>query len=214
MTVFQLLMLGASAFFAFKIFQHIQTLQDPQPSSQDDSENAQRSADAFSTFDSSSLIEKGDEALEGGDLQKALAIYSEANIKEPNSAETLFKMGYTLGLQDRDDEALDYYKEVLELDKSNTYTHQAMASIYRKNGEFASAKLHLNALVDIDDSNPITFYNYGNLLVDMEHLEEAKKMYINAIELNPDFVEAKEELEKLQEKRGDERWKYQKFTNT
>ena len=198
MTVFQLLMLGASAFFAFKIFQHIQTLQDPQPSSQDDSENAQRSANAFSTFDSSSLIEKGDEALEGGDLQKALAIYSEANIKEPNSAETLFKMGYTLGLQDRDDEALDYYKEVLELDKSNTYTHQAMASIYRKNGEFASAKLHLNALVDIDDSNPITFYNYGNLLVDMEHLEEAKKMYINAIELNPDFVEAKEELEKLQ----------------
>ena len=198
MTVFQLLMLGASAFFAFKIFQHIQTLQDPQPSSQDDSEDAPRSADAFSTFDSSSLIEKGDEALEGGDLQKALAIYSEANIKEPNSAETLFKMGYTLGLQDRDDEALDYYKEVLELDKSNTYTHQAMASIYRKNGEFASAKLHLNALVDIDDSNPITFYNYGNLLVDMEHLEEAKKMYINAIELNPDFVEAKEELEKLQ----------------
>jgi len=198
MTVFQLLMLGASAFFAFKIFQHIQTLQDPQPSSKDDSEDASRSADAFSTFDSSSLIEKGDEALEGGDLQKALAIYSEANIKEPNSAETLFKMGYTLGLQDRDDEALDYYKEVLELDKSNTYTHQAMASIYRKNGEFASAKLHLNALVDIDDSNPITFYNYGNLLVDMEHLEEAKKMYINAIELNPDFIEAKEELEKLQ----------------
>ena len=198
MTVFQLLMLGASAFFAFKIFQHIQTLQDPQANAQDDNEDTPRSADAFSTFDSSSLIDKGDEALEEGDLQKALAIYSEANIKEPNSAETLFKMGYTLGLQGRDDEALEYYKEVLELDKSNTYTHQAMASIYRKNKEFASAKLHLNALVDIDDSNPITFYNYGNLFVDMEHFEEAKGMYINALELNPDFEEAKEELEKLQ----------------
>ena len=197
MTVFQLLMLGASAFFAFKIFQHIQTLQDPQQNSQDNNDTP-RSADAFSTFDSSSLIDKGDESLEEGDLQKALAIYSEANIKEPNSAETLFKMGYTLGLQGRDDEALEYYKEVLELDKSNTYTHQAMASIYRKNKEYASAKLHLNALVDIDDSNPITFYNYGNLLVDMEHFEEAKGMYINALELNPDFKEAKEELEKLQ----------------
>ena len=197
MTVFQLLMLGASAFFAFKIFQHIQTLQDPQQNSQDNNDTP-RSADAFSTFDSSSLIDKGDESLEEGDLQKALAIYSEANIKEPNSAETLFKMGYTLGLQGRDDEALEYYKEVLELDKSNTYTHQAMASIYRKNKEYASAKLHLNALVDIDDSNPITFYNYGNLLVDMEHFEEAKGMYMNALELNPDFKEAKEELEKLQ----------------
>ena len=197
MTVFQLLMLGASAFFAFKIFQHIQTLQDPQQNSQDNNDTP-RSADAFSTFDSSSLIDKGDESLEEGDLQKALAIYSEANIKEPNSAETLFKMGYTLGLQGRDDEALEYYKEVLELDKSNIYAHQAMASIYRKNKEYASAKLHLNALVDIDDSNPITFYNYGNLLVDMEHFEEAKGMYINALELNPDFKEAKEELEKLQ----------------
>ena len=198
MTVFQLLMLGASAFFAFKIFQHIQTLQDPQQNSQDDNDDTPRSADAFSTFDSSSLIDKGDESLEEGDLQKALAIYSEANIKEPNSAETLFKMGYTLGLQGRDDEALEYYKEVLELEKSNIYVHQSMASIYRKNKEYASAKLHLNALVDIDDSNPITFYNYGNLLVDMEHFEEAKGMYINALELNPDFKEAKEELEKLQ----------------
>ena len=106
-------------------------------------------------------------------------------------------MGYTLGLQERDEEALEYYKEVLELDKSNTYAHQAMASIYRKNGEFASAKLHLNALVDIDDSNPITYYNYGNLYADMGHSDEAKEMYIQAIELNPDFDEAKEELEKL-----------------
>ena len=198
MTVFQLLMLGASAFFAFKIFQHIQTLQDPQSKPQDSDEDAPRSADAFSTFDSSSLIDKGDEALESGDLQKALAIYSEANIKEPNSSETLFKMGYTLGLQARDDEALDYYKEALELDQSNTYVHQAMASIYRKNSEFASAKLHLNALVDIDDSNPITYYNYGNLYADTEHPQEAIRMYEKALELNPDFKEAKEELEKLQ----------------
>lgn len=198
MTVFQLLMLGASAFFAFKIYQHIQTLQDPESNLKDENESASRSADAFSTFDSSSLIQKGDEALENGDLQKALAIYSEANIKEPSSAETLFKMGYTLSLQERDDEALEYYKEVLEFDKSNTYTHQAMASIYRKNGEYAPAKLHLNALIGIDDSNPITFYNYGNLLVDMGHFEEAKEMYTNAIELNPNFEEAKEELEKLQ----------------
>ena len=197
MTVFQLLMLGASAFFAYKIYEHIQTLQESNSNADEGSDDTQRSADAFSTFDSSSLIEKGDEALENKDLQKALAIYSEANIKDPNSEEILFKMGYTLGLQGRDEEALEYYKEVLELDKNNTYTHQAMASIYRKNREFASAKLHLNALIDIDDSNPITYYNYGNLYVDMEHFDEAKEMYLKAIELNPDFEEAKEELEKL-----------------
>ena len=200
MSLFQLLMLGASAFFAFKIYEHIQTLQDPQDKLPDDTPNApQRTAEAFSTFDSSDLMDKGDEALENKKLDKALAIYSEANIKSPNSSETLFKMGYTLGLQDRDDEALEYYKEALALDKNNTFTYQAMASIYRKKGEYTSARMSLNASLDIDSSNPITYYNYGNLLQDMNHKEEAIEMYEKAIEINPDFDEAKEELSKLQE---------------
>jgi tetratricopeptide (TPR) repeat protein len=184
MTIFQLLMLGASAFFAFKIYQHIQTLKDSQEESHE-------------SVDSSELIEKADEAMQKGDLQKALAIYSEANSKEPKTIETLFKMGHTLSLQNRDDEALEYYKEALELDKQNTYIHQAIASIYRKNKEYASARMHLNASLGIDNKNPITYYNYGNLLVDMKLPNEAKDMYEKALELDPDFKEAKEELEKL-----------------
>jgi len=195
MTFFQLLMLGASAFFAYKIYEHIQTLQDPEPQ-----EGDSRSAEAFSPFDASALIQKGDEAMHKGDLQKALAIYSEANIKSPQDAETLFKMGYVLAEQNRDDEAMEYYKEALSLDANNTFIHQAMASLYRKMGEFASARNHLNASLDIDDKNPITYYNYGNLLVDMQHKQEAKEMYKKALELDGDFKEAKEELEKLEAK--------------
>ncbi|HIP14874.1 MAG TPA: tetratricopeptide repeat protein [Sulfurimonas autotrophica] len=199
MTLFQLLMLGASAFFAYKIYEHIQTLKDPEDRDYMGSQE-KRSAEAFSPFDASSLVEKADEAMQKGDLQKALAIYSEANIKEPKNPETLFKMGYTLAQQNRDEEAMEYYKEALELDPNNTYIHQAMASLYRKMGEFVSARNHLNKLLEIDDKNPITYYNYGNLLVDMKHFDEAKTMYIKAIEYNPDFQEAKEELEKLADK--------------
>jgi len=193
MTFFQLLMLGASAFFAYKIYEHIQTLQDPEPQSDET-----RSAEAFSPFDASALIAKADEAMQKGDLQKALAIYSEANIKSPKDAETLFKMGYVLAQQNRDDEAMEYYKEALSLDANNTFIHQAMASLYRKMGEFASARNHLNASLDIDDKNPITYYNYGNLLIDMNQKEEAKEMYQKALELDGEFKEAKEELAKLE----------------
>jgi len=194
MTLFQLLMLGASAFFAYKIYEHIQTLQDPEE------KNENRSADAFSTFDASSLIAKADEEMEKGDYQKALAIYTEANIKAPKDAETLFKIGYALMKQDRDDEAIEQYKEALELDSNNTYIHQAMASLYRKMHEYASARNHLNASLEIDDKNPITYFNYGNLLVDMQHFDEAKEMYKKAIELDSDFKEAQEELAKLEQK--------------
>ena len=196
MTLFQLLMLGASAFFAYKIYEHIQTLQDPQENKQFGADD-ERSAEAFSPFDASSLLEKADKEMQKGDLQKALAIYSEANIKEPKNPEILFKMGYTLAEQNRDDEAMEYYQEAVALDSENTYIHQAMASLYRKMGEFSSARNHLNTSLEIDNTNPITYYNYGNLLVDMKHFDEAKGMYQKAIELNPDFEEAKEELEKI-----------------
>ena len=197
MTIFQLLMLGASAFFAYKIYQHIQTLKDPN-GNENNNADSPRSSDAFSTFNAQSLIDKADDARENGDLDKALAIYSEANIKEPNSAETLFKMGYTLALQERDEEALEYYKESLELDKDNPFVHQAMASIYRKAQEYASARMHLNASLALDDSNPITYFNYGNLLNDMKLTSEAKEMYKKAIEIDSNFTHAIEELKKLE----------------
>jgi len=146
MTLFQILMLGASAFFAYKIYEHINTLKDKEGNQ----EESQRSADAFSSFDVSSLIEKADAQVEEGNLDKALAIYSEANIKEPNNDETLFKMGYTLSKQKRYDEALEYFHDALEIDKENPFTHLEMALAYIENNEAASARTHLNAALEID----------------------------------------------------------------
>ena len=201
MTIFQLLMLGASAFFAFKIYDHIQTLQEQENQDDnryDDTVEEEKSAAAFSPFSAVDLLEKADMAFEEEDFKKALALLHEANAKDENNEEILFKIAYILQQSGDAQEALKYYKEALSLDKKNEMTHNAMASLYRANGEFTSAKIHLKASLDIDAENPITYYNYGNLLVEIESNEEAQEMYEKAIELNPDFEEAKEELEKLQ----------------
>lgn len=198
MTVFQLLMLGASAFFAFKIYEHIQTLQDTQGESESDLSES-KSVDAFSPFSPEALVEKADKAYEEEDFQKAMALLSEANAKEPSNAEILFKLGYILQKMQNDDEAIERYKESLEVDRENEFVHNAIASVYRKKGEFASAELHLRASLELDSENPLTYYNFGNLLVDMQKDSEAKGMYEKALELNTDFDEAKEELQKIQE---------------
>jgi tetratricopeptide (TPR) repeat protein len=193
MTVFQLLMLGASAYFAFKVYEHVQTLQDPEPKN----ENGSRTAEAFSTFSPEALVIRADEAFENDDYEKALALLVEANAKAPNDDEILFKLGYISQKNGNDEEALGYLKKALEVNKDNEYTHNIMASIYRTRQEYASAKLHLQASIGIDNTNPITYYNYGNLLVDMKNNEEAIRMYEAALEINPEFNEAKEELSKL-----------------
>lgn len=194
MTIFQLLMLGASAYFAFKIYEHIQTLQDPESENENKRE---KDAQTFSPFDANELIEKADTAYNEEDYPKALALLNEANIKDINNEEILFKIAFILQKSGDNNEALKYYKDALSLDKKNEIIHNAMASLYRLNGEYTSAKIHFKASLDIDGDNAITYYNYGNLLVDIKSNEEAIMMYEKAIELNPDFSEAKEELEKI-----------------
>jgi tetratricopeptide (TPR) repeat protein len=152
MTIFQLLMLGASAFFAYKIYEHIQTLQDPKEGSDNTKANApQRTAAAFSTFDASSLVEKADEAREINELDKALAIYSEANIKEPKNAEVLFKMGYTLAQQERYEEAVEYFLESIEVDDENPFAYKELSLSYEKLGELQKAQEFYNKAKAIDE---------------------------------------------------------------
>ncbi|MCX6053259.1 MAG: tetratricopeptide repeat protein [Campylobacterales bacterium] len=199
MTLFQLLMLGASAFFAFKIYEHIQTLKDLEQNVNDNQENEPRSAQAFSPFSPEALVQKADIAYEEKDFDRAVALLTEANAKESNNPDIIFKLGYMLQQTGNDEEAMKQYKEALELDNENEYIHNSLASIYRKNGEFVSAKMHLITSLEINNENPITYYNYGNLLVDMQKKDEASAMYKKAVELNPEFSEAKQELQKLQE---------------
>ncbi|MDQ1263128.1 MAG: hypothetical protein QG559_129 [Campylobacterota bacterium] len=195
MTLFQILMFAASAFFAFRIYQHIQTLKDLE---------TKDTPEYSSSFDPKILIERADEAYEEGDLKKSLELLSEANAKERNNPDTIFKIGYILQKQGSTSEALDYYNQALEIDRDNEYIHNAIASIYRENREFASAKMHLNESLEINGKNKVTYYNYGNLLVDMKHFEEAKQMYKKALEIDHDFSEAKEELDKMEAKTTDE----------
>lgn len=193
MTIFQILMLGASAFFAFRIYEHIQTLQD-KPQKDD---NAVRN-NSYSSFDPESLIEKADEAYENNELQKALSLLIEADSKRAGDGAVLFKIGYILQKLQQYDDSLLYYKEALEIDSENEFIHNAMASIYRVKKEFAMARIHLEESLKLDADNAITYFNYGNLLVDMELLEEAKEAYKNAILLKSDFKEAQNELQELE----------------
>lgn len=200
MTLLQIIMLGGSAYFAFKIYEHIQTLQDPQDDKQNVVVEDDKSADAFSPFSSEELVDKADEAYESGDAQKALSFLYEADVKAPNNAEILFKLGFISSNVDDNMSAIRYYKRSLDIDKNDEFVHNSLASVYRAEGEFASAKMHLNDSLEIDDSNAGTYYNYGNLMIDMGNEEVAIEMYKKALEIDQDFIQAQEEIDKLEVK--------------
>ncbi len=191
MTLFQIVMLIATAFFAYKIFEHVQNMEDPADNRERDRFRAPEPADP------EALVERADEAFEAGDLGKAKALLAEADVMTPDNPEILNKLGFILAKEGDRERAAEHYHRSLAIDGNDDLVHNALASIYREQGAFEKAKEHYEAALQIDDAYEVTYFNYANLLLDMGQSEEAKTMYEKALEIKPDFMQAKFELEKL-----------------
>ncbi len=191
MSVFQILMLAVTAFFAYKVYEHINTLEDPP--------EPKPSRDSLSSFDPEILMEKADEAVTQNDFKRAAALLQEAQVKAPQNTEILNKLGFVLAHNADLQAAIETYLKSLAIDESDDVAHNAIASLYRRTSEFEKARQHYERALEIDDAYEITYYNFANLLVQMGEKEQAVEMYEKALELKSDFSEAAEELAKLRE---------------
>lgn len=189
MSIFQIILFAASAFFAYRIYQHIQTL-----NTIDKSIKEEELVQIEYKID---FLARADEEFKKGNLKEALSLLEDANSAQRYNPEILFKLGFVLNKLKRDDEALRYLNDSLEVGGDDEFTHNLIASIYRQRGDFESAKTHFEKSLLLNENNAITHYNYGNLLVDLKLYNEAKLSYKRALEIDSSFIEAKEELEKL-----------------
>ena len=195
MSIFQILMLLMAAFFAYRMYQHIQTLEDP-PHKQE--HGADVTADV-PPLNLQQLIQKADDAFLNNDTQQALAFLYEADAQKSDNPEVLGKIGYILAEQSSYDEAISYYQKALKFDPDNDLFYNALASAYRQVGLFDQAKAAFENSLKIDGNNKITYYNYGNLFAALHSKQEAIEMYQKALLIDPDFQEAKKEIEILKE---------------
>ncbi|MFY9142207.1 tetratricopeptide repeat protein [Sulfuricurvum sp.] len=188
MTTFQILMFGATLFFAYQIYRHVQTLDDPAPA--DTHANTVEEA----TLPSSDLIDQADRAYETGEIAAAKSILEEAAALDPENPEILNKLAFVTAKSGDRLKAIEIYEESLELDENDDLTHNAIASLYRLENAYERAQDHYLKAIEIDDTYAQTFYNYANLLADMGEVEEARTMYKRALELQSDFPQAREAL--------------------
>ncbi len=191
MSVFQILMLAVTAFFAYKVYEHINTLEDPP--------EPKPSRDSLSSFDPEILMEKADGMVQEGDFKRAAGLLQEAHAKAPENTEILNKLGFVLAKNGDLQAAIETYLKSLTLDERDDVTHNALASLYRRTSEFDKAQQHYERALELDDAYEVTYYNFANLLVQMGEKEKALTMYEKALELNPDFQEAAQELAHLRQ---------------
>lgn len=198
MSTFAIIMLAATAFFAYQIYLHVNTLEDQKDQK---SEPVITLIELTPVNPSTALIDEADEAYSEGDLERALDKLTKANVIFPNTPEILNKLAFVNGKLGNTQSAIEWYKHSLELDANDDLTHNAIASMYKAQGLFLLAKEHYEKALKIDDEYAVTYYNYGNLLADMSEFQKAKAMYRRALELQDEFPEAHAALSSL---RGNE----------
>jgi len=189
MTIMQIILLGASAFFAFKIYEHMQGLQDPEGS-----EDVQEQIEEQVNIDA--LVEEADKAYDAGRLLEARELLQKAHAHDSNIPELANRLGFVLSAMGNHDEALKLYSHSLSLQEEDV-THLAIASQLKALGRLDEAADHYKRAIELDPEYEVTYFNYANLLVDMKRVAEAKLMYEKALEVEPGLEAAQEELDKL-----------------
>jgi len=202
MTIFQLILFGITAYFAYEVYKHIQNLDDnsaktPKPFDDGGIKNDIKEWTHKTIYTIQELIEKADEAYKSGNLQEALKILREANYNKPFDAEILYKIGFILYQLKDYQNSIEALEDALKGDDKDSAIYSLLASNYRALKNYQKASFYIKEAIYLDKNNPIYHFNYANILLDLNHKEEAKVEYQKALELDSSFKAAKEELEKL-----------------
>ena len=181
MSLMQFILLALTAYFAFEVYKHIQTLgeRSNQPKPFDDG-GIQSDIEEFTPktiYTVAELIEKADEAFKQNNLDEALKILREANYNKPFNDEILFKIGYILYLQKDYTNAAEALEDALKGDKNDPAIYSLMGSCYRAMKSYEKAITMAKEALRLDPDNGVYHYNYANILLDLNHKDEAKQSY-------------------------------------
>ncbi|MBI2826507.1 MAG: tetratricopeptide repeat protein [Planctomycetia bacterium] len=145
----------------------------------------------------------GSVAMIEKDAHAAYDHFTAAMAGNPNDAEVLFGMGWSLAAMDRIGEARHYVEKSLERAPNFPAAHHQLALILIKQGSLDAAIEHLHAALKYEANNPETHWVLGNTLLAQEKLEAAAEAYREAIRLKPEYAYALNSLGTVLARQGD-----------
>ena len=94
----------------------------------------------------------------------------------------------------RIDETEEILEKVISMDKSNKEAYLKLAELHFLHKRYKEAHEQLNAVLSIDVFNPKAYFIRGWIYKEEGDTTAAIRSYLKAVEQNPDYIEAYEEL--------------------
>lgn len=125
------------------------------------------------------------------DRDKAMAIMEQVIAKDPEHADALNFLGYSLAEQERDlDRALLLVQGALKIKPDNGYFIDSLAWVYFKQKKMKLAWGEIRRAVELADSDPVIWEHYGDIARALGLTAEARKGYSRSLELGGENAEA------------------------
>ena len=110
-------------------------------------------------------------------------------------------LAQALDLLRRDEEAIEAYRRWAEVAPQDGNALFRLAGVLNRNLRFAEGLEVLRRLEGVAPENPVTYFYLGLTLTDLARPTEAESCLMKALELKPDFPEAQQRLQYLQQNR-------------
>ncbi len=117
-----------------------------------------------------------------GDKAEAIQLMEQIIREDPENAEALNYVGYSLADENRDlDRAYTLISDALALKPDNGYIRDSLAWLYFRMGKLDLAFREIKQAVTTADSDPTIWEHYGDIAAKLGNKPEAQKGYTNAL---------------------------------
>ncbi|NMC35468.1 hypothetical protein GYA49_00315 [Candidatus Beckwithbacteria bacterium] len=152
------------------------------------------------------LYKLGSAYQAAGQADQAIGAYKSALILQDDMGFVYYNLGLLHQQQKQVHMALGYYEKAWHRNTKEAlpplidlYNQEAIKQF--QNGEVLSAQTYLQKALDLDLCSAQTFNNYGSIVASQGDYFKAKVLFEQALNCDPNFTQAQENLEKLEMKK-------------
>jgi tetratricopeptide (TPR) repeat protein len=145
----------------------------------------------------STFIEKGWSRISLGDYPAAETALQKALELSPNDLQAMSLLGWAQMHQEKYDDALLHFQQVLMKEPANALARINVGYICLKKGIFGEAIEHLSKAIRLDNDRKATLYAHfylGLVYLERDMFEDAQTFFQKSLALGPNLIEAYYEL--------------------
>jgi len=144
------------------------------------------------------VITKANKLMERGRIDEGLEILEHANSVHPGDGEIQYHLGNAYFLLGEMDLSYKWLKMAVKRNKENFRAYNNIGVILQKTGHLEEGIRALNHALEIYSDYERAWYNLGSIFMELDPpmLKEATVFLRRALELDPDYIKAKEKLKK------------------